>query len=91
MSSKFYKGANKNTRDKAFIKSMSEWLVPRVYAAFACELWDRGWTVEQIQEIFTDTQDRWCDSVNNGWDILKNVEEVTGIKVEYFYKTGKMD
>ena len=91
MGSKFYRGGSGKQKDKMQLRSYIEWLVPRVYAAFACELWDRGWTVEQIQEIFTDTQDRWCDSVNNDWDILKNVEEVTGIKVEYFYKTGKMD
>lgn len=87
MGSRFYKGGWSKTRDKAVMKTQIEWLVPRVYAAVACEPWDRGWSSEEIQDLFNGTQERWQDSVENGWDMLKNVEEVTGIKVEYF--TGK--
>lgn len=88
MGSMFY-GGNKK-RDKLVLREQIEYFVPRIYAAFACELWDKGWSAEEIEELFAGTQERWQDSVRNGWDILKNVEEVTGIQVEYFRKTGNV-
>ncbi len=86
--SKVY-GGNK-TKDRLTMQRQIEWLVPRVYAAIACELWDDGWTEEQIQDLFARSQARWQDSVENGWDMLKNVQEVTGIQVEYFRQTGNI-
>lgn len=90
MGSKYIRGTDKRRKEKTTIKAMTEWIVPRVYAAIICELWDRGWTVEQIQELITGSQERWIDSVQNNWDILANVQEVTGIEIKYFYKTGNI-
>ena len=88
MASKFH-GGNKG-KDKLLMDTLIKWLVPRVYASIACELWDVGFTAEKIQEIFLQSQIRWQDSVRNGWDMLKNVQEVTGIEVEYFKETGNI-
>lgn len=90
MGSKFIRGTDKRRKEKTTIKAMTEWIVPRVYAAIACELWDKDWTAEQIQELFKGSQERWIDSVQNGWDILANVQEVTGIEVKYFHQTGNI-
>lgn len=88
MGSNFH-GGNKK-KDKMLLDMYVRNVVPRIYAALACELWDRGWDAETIEQLFADSQARWQDSAQNGWDMLKNVEEVTGIKVEYFKKTGNI-
>jgi hypothetical protein len=49
-----------------------------------------GWEAEQIEELFAKSQERWEDSTRNGWDMLQNVEDVTGIKVSYFRDTGNI-
>jgi hypothetical protein len=72
-----------NQRNKALLSQQTEYLFTHIYAAFVCELWDMGWTEEQIQDLFNKTYERWLDSTKNGWDIVKNVKEVTGIDVGY--------
>ena len=89
MASKYIKHGNKSI-DRMKMRQQTEWLVPHVYAAIACCLWDKGWTAEDIQELFAASQERWMDSVRNGWDILANVAEVTGIDVRYFRQTGNI-
>ena len=88
MGNKFH-GGNKS-KDKMLLKSYIEYLVPRVYASIACELWDKGWTSEQIQGLFAGSQARWQDSVDNNWDMLSNVQEVTGIEVKFFKEKGNI-
>lgn len=88
MASKYHGGGK--SYEKALIRAQIEWLVPRVYAAIACALWNREWDEKQIEELFAESQEYWRDSTENGWDILKNVQEVTGIEVEYFRKTGNI-
>lgn len=88
MSSKFHGGDRKY--EKMLISTQINFLVPRVYASIACALWNRGWTAEQIEDMFAESQEYWIDSQKNGWDMLQNVEEVTGIKVTYFKKTGNI-
>lgn len=85
----YIRNGNK-TRDKLMMRGNIEYIVPRVYAALACCLWDKGWTAEDIQELFTASQERWLDSVRNNWDMLENVAEVTGIDVRYFRTTGNI-
>ena len=89
MASKFIKNGNK-TLDRMKILRQTEWLVPHIYAAIACELWDKGWTAEDIQELFRLSQERWLDSERNGWDLLQNVADVTDIDVRYFRQTGNI-
>lgn len=88
MGSKFH-GGNRRY-EKMLISTQIDFLVPRIYAALACALWNKGWTAEQIEEVFAESQEYWQDSQQNGWDMLKNVQEVTGIQVEYFKKTGNI-
>lgn len=90
MASGFYNSGSSKKRDKLILKEQIQYLVPRIYAAIACELWDLGWEAEQIEELFAKSQERWEDSTRNGWDMLKNVEDVTGIKVSYFRETGNI-
>ena len=89
MASKFIKNGNK-TLDRLKMVRQTEWLVPHIYAAIACELWDKGWSAEEIQELFRLSQERWLDSERNGWDLLQNVADVTGIDVRYFRQTGNI-
>jgi hypothetical protein len=90
MASGFYNSGSSKKRDKLILKEQIQYLVPRIYAAIACELWDMGWEAEQIEELFAKSQERWEDSTRNGWDMLQNVEDVTGIKVSYFRDTGNI-
>jgi hypothetical protein len=90
MGSGFYNSGSSKKRDKLILKEQIQYLVPRIYAAIACELWDLGWEAEQIEELFAKSQERWEDSTRNGWDMLQNVEDVTGIKVSYFRDTGNI-
>ena len=90
MASGFYNSGSSKKRDKLILKEQIQYLVPRIYAAIACELWDLGWEAEQIEELFAKSQERWEDSTRNGWDMLQNVEDVTGIKVSYFRDTGNI-
>ena len=89
MASNFIRNGNK-TLDRMKMLRQTEWLVPHIYAAIACELWDKGWTAEDIQELFRLSQERWLDSERNGWDLLQNVADVTDIDVRYFRQTGNI-
>lgn len=89
MASRFYNGGSKKIVDRAMLRNQTEYLMTHMYAAFVCELWDMGWTAEQIQELFDNTRDRWLDSTNNKWDIVQNVKDVTGIDVVYFMNKTK--
>ena len=89
MTSRYIKNGNK-TKDFLMMRRQTEWLVPHIYAAIACELWDKGWSAEDIQDLFAASQERWLDSERNGWDMLANVAEVTGIDVRYFKTTGNI-
>ena len=81
MASKFYGGGHKKQFEKMKLQTQVNYIVPHIYAAFVCELWDLGWSREEIQTLFNNTWDRWKDSTENGWDILQNVIDVTGIDV----------
>lgn len=54
-------------------------VTPEIYAAFALCLDGRGWTFEQIEELFAETQKLWTDMLGDGDDMCKICEEVTGI------------
>lgn len=88
MGSKFHNGDKK--KDKLLLKSYIDFLVPRVYASIASSLWSMGWTAEEIQDMFADSQERWRESTRDGWDMLRNVQDVTGIEVEYFKEKGNI-
>lgn len=83
MASKYYSGGRYKPQKRMELQQATKWLVPHIYAAFASSLWERGWTKDQIEEIFIESQERWNDSTANHWDILQNVKDVIGIDIEY--------
>ena len=83
MASRYYNGGRYKPQKRLELQQATKWIVPHLYAAFASSLWERGWTEEQIREIFVETQERWNDSTENGWDILQNVKDVIGIDIMY--------
>lgn len=56
-------------------------ITPSVYAAFAIALDARGWSAEQIAELFAETQEIWAESKNYSEDIVEICSERTGIEV----------
>jgi len=90
MGSKFHGGGDNKKYQKMLIDTQINFLVPRVYASIACALWNRGMNEKEIEDLFAESQEYWADSQKNGWDMLQNVEDVTGIKVTYFHKTGSI-
>lgn len=60
--------------------------LPKLYAAMAIALWNKLDMPEDkkqdaIESVFSETQDIWCDCVDNGKDMLRLCEELTGIDV----------
>ena len=83
MASKYYSGGRNKSVKRMELMQATKWIVPHVYAGIASSLWERGWTKEQIEEIFIESQERWNDATINRWDILQNVKDVIGIDIEY--------
>jgi hypothetical protein len=78
-------------KEKLAIETKLDWLIPHVYAAIGLSLYSKyGWEPEQIQEMFTDSQELWFSSTREGWDILKNAEEIVGVPFERFKETGNV-
>ena len=88
MGSKFHGGDRR--KERMMIRTQIDFLVPRIYASIACALWNRGWDEKQIQDLFAESQEYWIDSQKNGWDMLQNVQDVTGIEVKYFRDRGNI-
>lgn len=90
MASKFYNGGMSKQYRKTQLRRQTESLVPRIYACIAACLWDRGWESDQIQELFKESEERWDESIREGWDMLENVAEVANIDVRHFRQTGNI-
>lgn len=56
-------------------------VVPEIYACFAKVLYDEGWSTEQIEVLFGQTQELWNENVNNMDDMITHVYKTTGIDV----------
>ena len=79
MASRFYNQGSNKKKDKLEIQRRIEWLVPRVYASIGLALYDKyKWDPEQIQDLFKESDDIWQASTVEGWDLLKNAEEIVG-------------
>lgn len=91
MASRFYNQGNNKKKDKLDIQRRIEWLVPRVYASIGLALYDKyKWDPEQIQDLFKESDDIWQASTVEGWDLLKNAEEIVGAKFRRFADTGNI-
>lgn len=78
-------------KEKMDIEGRISWLVPHVYGSIGLSLYDKyGWDADQIQELFSDSQDLWQASTREGWDILKNAEEIIGVELRRFKDVGNI-
>ena len=76
---------------KLDIEGRIDWMVPRVYASIGLALYEKyEWEAEQIQELFTESQEIWQSSTNIGWDLLANAEEIVGAEFKRFGETGNI-
>ena len=91
MASRFYNQGSNKKKDKLEIQRRIEWLVPRVYASIGLALYDKyKWDPEQIQDLFKESDDIWQASTVEGWDLLKNAEEIVGAEFRRFADTGNI-
>jgi spermidine/putrescine-binding protein len=78
-------------KERMDIEGRLDWMVPRIYASLGLILYDKyQWEPEQIQELFSASQSLWNDSVREGWDMLKNAEEIVGVSFERFVESGNI-
>lgn len=76
---------------KMDIEGRIDWLVTHIYSAIGLSLYDKyGWDADQIQELFADSQELWQSSTREGWDILKNAEEIIGVEIKRFKDAGNI-
>ena len=91
MASRFYNQGGNKKKDKLEIQRRIEWLVPRVYASIGLALYDKyKWEPEQIQDLFKESDDIWQASTVEGWDLLKNAEEIVGAEFRRFAESGNI-
>lgn len=91
MASRFYNQGSNKKKDKLDIQRRIEWLVPRVYASIGLALYEKyKWEPEQIQDLFKESDDIWQASTVEGWDLLKNAEEIVGAEFRRFTETGNI-
>ena len=56
-------------------------LTPEIYAAIAIAMHRNGYTFEDIELIFAESQEIWTECVQSGVNMQKMCEEETGIDV----------
>lgn len=89
----YYNNKRSMMKKKAMldIESRLDWIVPRVYASIGLALYEKEkWEPDQIQELFTYSQELWQASVREGWDMLDNAEEIIGAEFKRFKETGNI-
>lgn len=82
MASKYIKGKNKRLEFMQLQRHINEY-IPKVYAAIGSELWQLGWSKDEINELFENSRERWEQSEREGWDMIENFNEVTGMDIKY--------
>lgn len=61
-----------------FQKRVKE-LIPEIYASFVIACDRRGWDAEQIEDLFTETQDVLNEFYTDRKTLVEKAEELTGI------------
>lgn len=82
MASKFIKGKNRRLDFMQLQRHINEY-VPKVYASIGSELYLMGWSKEEINDLFNKSRERWEQSEREGWDMVQNFNEVTGMNIMY--------
>lgn len=56
-------------------------VTPNIYAAFAICLHKKGWTYDQISNLFAETQFEWGMNLDQGINMVERCFNITGIDV----------
>ena len=82
MASKYHGGGKKRLDFMQLQRHIDEY-VPKVYASIGSELYQMGWSADEINELFNNSRERWEQSIRGGWDMIDNFNEVTGLNIKY--------
>lgn len=83
MSSKFH-GGSKN-RDKMLMKQYIRYVAPHMMASFALTLYERtNIPLDDIKELCIAIDELWNRSIAEGWDIIANCRELTGLDMRSY-------
>lgn len=61
MASRFHGGGNRRLEFLQLQRHIDEY-VPKVYASIGSELWQMGWSKEEINDLFNKSRERWEQS-----------------------------
>lgn len=56
-------------------------VIPEIYACFAKALYKEGYTADEIEALFAETQSLWQENVDQMEDMITWVRDTTGIDV----------
>lgn len=73
---------NKLIEKYKFVYQQIKHITPRVYAAIAIAMYRRGYSFEEIEELFAESQEIWTECVENDVNMLEMCKNETGIDVE---------
>lgn len=68
-------------RELARIQKKIKQLIPEIYSCFCFVLYNRGWTAEQIEDLFAETQETWNANADRMDTMIEWCEKETGILV----------
>lgn len=71
-----------NVRIAQGFKEQINLLLPEIYSAFAVALHNKGYSTEQINDLFMDTQDLWNECVQKDINMPTWCKEITGVDVQ---------
>ena len=68
-------------RDIKILEKRIKQVIPEIYACFAKALYKEGYTSDEIEALFVETQNLWQENVEQMEDMITWVRETTGIDV----------
>lgn len=82
MASRHIKNGNKK-KDKLVAMHYAKFVAPHLMASFALTLYDKtDMSVDDIADMCVEVNDLWNRASQEGWDIVKNCEDLTGINMK---------
>ena len=84
--------AYKRTREGALLSEYISYCAPHCYAAFILTLYDKyKWDNDEIEECIIAADQLWDRAQREGWDLIENCYECTGIDVSHIRDTGRIE
>lgn len=81
MASKFHGGNNK--KEKLLAMHYAKFIAPHLMASFALTLYDKtDMEIDDIADMCVEVNDLWNRASVEGWDIIQNCEDLTGINMK---------